>query len=97
MFDPRFVRHLNAWLYAQSVACMVQAGEPLLGRFRAGRALTGAARAVLAAGVAVLAERELRGEDVPGGNDNASGVAVVASLALSWRPSPSTRPAWSCC
>ncbi|MGZ5359431.1 MAG: M28 family peptidase [Solirubrobacterales bacterium] len=88
MFDPRFVRHLNTWLYAQSVACMVQAGEPLLGRFRAGRALTGAARAVLAAGVAVLAERELRGEDVPGGNDNASGVAVVASLALDLAAEP---------
>jgi hypothetical protein len=88
MFDPRFVAHLNAWLGVQSAACLVQAGEPVLGRFRAGRALAGAARAVLAAGAAVLVERELRGEDTPGGNDNASGVAVVASLALELAAEP---------
>jgi hypothetical protein len=88
MFDPRFAGHLDAWLYAQSIACMVQAGEPVLGRFGAGRLLAGAARAVLAAGAALLAERELRGEDVPGGNDNASGVAVVASLALELAAEP---------
>jgi acetylornithine deacetylase/succinyl-diaminopimelate desuccinylase-like protein len=31
--------------------------------------------------LALLAERELRGVDVPGANDNASGTAVVAQLA----------------
>jgi hypothetical protein len=36
---------------------------------------------VLAASLALLAERELLGEDVPGANDNASGSAVAAVLA----------------
>ena len=50
-------------------------------------------RAVLGAGAALLLERELRGEDVPGANDNASGVAVVAELAaeIAAEPLESTR------
>lgn len=88
MFDPRFTPHLETWLNLQSAACIVQAGEPLLSRARAGRAILAAARAVLAAGLALLAERELRGEDVPGANDNASGAAVVAELALELAASP---------
>ena len=57
-----------------------RAAEPLAGaaRRRAGP-LIGAARAVVAAGLALLAERELRGEDVPGANDNASGAAAVVA------------------
>jgi hypothetical protein len=85
MFDPRFVAHLTPWLKAQSAACLVAGAEPLLGSPRAGaagRALLAGARAVLAAGLAQVIERELRGEDTPGANDNASGVAVVAELAL---------------
>src|SRR4051794_41871837 len=31
--------------------------------------------------LALLAERELRGQEVPGANDNASGAAVAAQLA----------------
>lgn len=88
MFDPRFARHLNSWLLAQSAACMVQATEPLLGRFALSRRLIGAARALLAAGLGVLIERELRGEDVPGASDNASGVAVVSELGLELAASP---------
>lgn len=82
MFDPRFVRYLDGWIRAQSVAGLAQAaGEPLLGGSRRGRVALVAVRAVLAAGLALLAERELRGEDVPGANDNASGSAVAAVLA----------------
>ena len=88
MFDPRFVRHLNPWLLAQSAACLVQATEPLLGRVGLGRRLIGAARALLAVGLGVLIERELRGEDVPGASDNASGVAVVSELSLELAASP---------
>jgi hypothetical protein len=88
MFDPRLVKHLNVWLLAQSAACMVQATEPLLGRFTLGRRLIGAARTLLAAGLGVLIERELRGEDVPGASDNASGVAVVAELGLELAAAP---------
>ena len=88
MFDPRFVRFLNPWLTAQSIACLVQGGEPVLGRTRWGSRLTAASRALLAAGLALLIERELRGEDVPGANDNASGVAVVGELALELAADP---------
>ena len=88
LFHPRFVAHLNRWLLAQSAACITGAAEPLLGRFTAGRGLLAAARALLAAGLGLLVERELRGEDVPGASDNASGVAVVAELALELTASP---------
>lgn len=88
MFDPRFVRHLNPWLLAQSAACIAQATEPLLGGSRAGRRLLGAARALLAAGLGVLIEREVRGQDVPGASDNASGVAVVSELGLELAATP---------
>jgi hypothetical protein len=88
LFDPRFARHLQAWLSLQSLAVAVQAGELLLSRRRAGRAVLAASRALLAAGAALLAERELRGVDVPGANDNASGVALVAELATELAASP---------
>lgn len=88
LFHPSFVAYLNRWLLVQSAACIVQATEPLLSRSRAGRRLLAAARAVLVAGLGLLVERELRGEDVPGASDNASGVAVVAELALELASSP---------
>ncbi len=81
MFAPGVVEHLNRIIAAQSVAVMVGAGEPLLGRLRSGRKVLAAARVVIAAGVALLAERELRGVDVPGASDNATGAAIVAQLA----------------
>lgn len=88
LFDPRFVRHLNPWLLTQSAACAAQATEPLLARVRVGRRILAVARALLAAGLGLLVERELRGEDVPGASDNASGVAVAAELALELASSP---------
>ena len=52
-----------------------------------------AARALVATGLGLLAERELRGVDVPGANDNASGVGVAAQLAaeVAREPLESTR------
>jgi len=93
LFDPRLIAQLNPALTVFSLAVLTQGSEPLLGGFRAGRRLLAAARLLVAAGAALLAERELRGEDVPGANDNASGVAVVAELALELaaEPLPSTR------
>jgi hypothetical protein len=94
MFDPRFVSGLSAWISAQSLAGLAQAaGEPLAGGTRRGRAALAATRGVLLAGLALLAERELRGVDVPGANDNASGCAVVLTLAreLAARPLADTR------
>ncbi len=44
--------------------------------------------AVLASGLALLLEREIRGRDVPGANDNASGVAVATALAREFARTP---------
>lgn len=94
IFEPRFVGLMGRWITLNS-ALVAGAGlaEPLLGGGRRGRAALGAARAVLALGLGLLLERELRGVDVPGANDNASGCAVVACLAaeLSANPPESTR------
>jgi hypothetical protein len=81
MFDPRFVRWLTPWISVQTAGVVAQAAEPLLSSRSAGRTLVAGARAVVAAGLVLLAERELRGSDVPGANDNASGTAVCVELA----------------
>ena len=82
LFDPRFVRGLGAVIAAQSLAVLAAAaGEPLLGGGARGRRALAGVRALSAAGLALLAEREIRGVDVPGANDNASGCAVAATLA----------------
>ncbi len=94
IFDPRFVSMLGTWISLQSVAGLAQAvGEPLFGGTARGRRLLRGARAVLAAGLVLLIERELRGEDVPGANDNASGCAVASVLAaeIAAEPLASTR------
>lgn len=81
MFHPRFTPHLERVLTAFGLAFAVSGAEPLLSRWRPGRLATGAARALLASAGALLAERELRGVDVAGANDNASGAAATAVLA----------------
>ena len=88
MFDPRVTPHLGALLSAFGLAFAVCGAEPVLGRSRAGRRLTGAARALLGGAAALLAEREIRGVDVPGANDNASGAAVTAVLAAECAAAP---------
>jgi hypothetical protein len=82
MFHPRLVGWMGRWITLNSVLIAGSAiAEPLLGRSERGRAVLAAARGALAASLAILLERELRGVDVPGANDNASGCAVAASLA----------------
>lgn len=81
MFDRRFVRHLRSWLAAQTVAVLVQGLEPLVRRLRWLRRPVRMSRVLAAVGLALLVEREVRGEDVPGANDNASGTAVAMQLA----------------
>jgi hypothetical protein len=88
MFHPSLVRHLRRWITVQSLAVLIRAAAPMLERLRAGRALLAASTAVGAAGLALLAEREWRGEDVPGASDNASGSAVAAELAIEAAASP---------
>jgi acetylornithine deacetylase/succinyl-diaminopimelate desuccinylase-like protein len=93
MFHPALAPHLRHVLALVSAAVAVQAADPLLGRSAAGRAAVRVARGTLVGGLALLAERELRGEDVPGANDNASGVAVAAAatMAVASEPLESTR------
>jgi hypothetical protein len=93
LFHPRLVRWLTPWIAAQSGAVALQATEPMLRRVAPGRLLVAAARAVLAVGLGLLAERELRGSDTPGANDNASGTAVCVELArrIAADPLPRTR------
>jgi len=81
LFHPEVAPRLRALATASSIAVGAQALEPVLGRARAGAGAVGLARGFLAFGAALLLERELRGEDVPGANDNSSGVAVTAALA----------------
>lgn len=89
MFDPRLVRHLGSWITAQSLATIAQGMiEALLGGRAAGRRLAGMLRGVPAAGLGLLAERELRGVEVAGANDNASGAAVAATLAAELAAEP---------
>lgn len=91
MFDRRFLRILHPWIALQATAFAATAAAPLLRRVPGGRSVLGAAYGVLAAGFALLLERELRGVDVPGANDNASGVAAVATLAVELQAAPLQR------
>ena len=93
MFSRRFLPFLHAWIATQGAAFPVAIAGPVLRRARFGRRMASVAYGVLLAGLGLLIERELRGVDVPGANDNASGVAVVATLAgeLHADPLASTR------
>ena len=93
IFHPRALPWLHRVIGVQAAAMGVSAAAPLLERHRPGRLAVRGARAILVGVLALLAERELRGVDVPGANDNASGVATVATLAgeLADAPLTSTR------
>ncbi|MFN8151781.1 MAG: M28 family peptidase [Solirubrobacterales bacterium] len=93
MFDPRVVGWMNRWITLNSALVLAGLAEPLAGRSRILRRVLGISRAALTGSLGILAEREVRGVDVAGANDNASGVAVVATLAaeLAARPLASTR------
>ena len=83
LFHPSLNPHLRKLNAAMSAAVVLRA-------LRRAERLSGAA---LVCGLALLAEREFRGADVPGANDNASGVAVATALAreLSADPLLNTR------
>lgn len=82
LFHPRVAPRLRGLLTATAAALMAQGLEQVLSRSGAGRRVLVAARSLLAVGLGLLAERELRGQDVPGANDNASGAAVTAALVV---------------
>jgi Peptidase family M28 len=88
MFHRRFLPFLHAWIGTQAAAFGIAVAGPLLRRLPLGRRLIAGAYGVLLAGLGILIERELRGVDVPGANDNATGVAAVATLASELHPEP---------
>jgi len=81
LFDPRVGPALRRLFVGLSAGTAVLAAQPLLRRAGLGRVAVRGARALCVAGLALLAERELRGVDVPGANDNASGAGAVVELA----------------
>jgi hypothetical protein len=91
LFDRRFLPYLHAWIATQAAAFGITVAGPLLRRLRWGRRLIAAAYGVLLAGLGLLVERELRGADVPGANDNASGAAAAVTLALELHENPLDR------
>jgi hypothetical protein len=80
MFHPRVVPHLRTLFQAPVLSAAIVGADPVLRRLPGARALRAAAIAGLVFGLVLLAERELRGQDVPGANDNASGCGVAAQL-----------------
>lgn len=88
LFHAAVAPHLRRLAAASSVALAVQALEPILAGSRAGTGAVRLSRAFLALGAGLLLERELRGVDVPGANDNASGAAVTAALAAEVAAAP---------
>jgi Peptidase family M28 len=91
MFDGRFLPFLHPWIGTQAAAFGITVAGPVLHRKRWGRRILAVAYGVLLAGLGLLIERELRGVDVPGANDNASGVAAVAILAQELQGNPPER------
>ncbi len=94
IFDPRFVGLLGRWIALESaLVAGAAAVEPLARRSPTARRSLTLARTLLAAGLGLVVERELRGTDVAGANDNASGCAVAATLAaeVAAEPLESTR------
>lgn len=81
MFHPKVTPHLSGLVAAVGLGITAQGFEGLIGRSRLGRRITGAGRLLTFLGAAFTAERELRGVDVPGANDNASGVGACIALA----------------
>ena len=88
MFHPKVVPHLAKLLQIPAVSATVLAAGPLVLRAPGGRAAHSGALAGVAFALAMIAERELRGEDVPGASDNASGTAVAMQLAAECAASP---------
>lgn len=83
LFHPQVAPRLRALNLVLSAAAALRA-------LRLGDRITAPA---LLLGLGLLAEREFRGSDVPGANDNASGVGVATALAreLAQAPLSSTR------
>ncbi len=93
MFHPKVTPYLGKAVAAAGAAVMLQALSPVLRRIPLGKAVLVGSRALIVTGFGLVLEREIRGEDVPGANDNASGAAACLCLAslFSDQPLSSTR------
>ena len=91
MFHPRVTPRLGVLVEAAGLAVATNALAPLLSLHRAGRAVLSGARLLLVTALALLVERELRGVDVAGANDNASGVGACLALAGHFSENPPVR------
>ena len=80
LFHPALGPYLQPLFAAPAVATLALAAAPLVEHRCGGRLIARGLRLGLAATLALVLERELRGKDVPGANDNASGAATVVQL-----------------
>ena len=83
MFHPSVTPSLGKLVEATTAAVLVNAISTLLPGRRAVRSAGSLARAAICAAAAVVLHREVRGINVAGANDNASGVAASLCLARS--------------
>jgi hypothetical protein len=92
MFAARVAPHLPWLLRITGLSTLLVAARPLVRRLPGGTVLTTLGRFGLAFALAMLAQREALGKDVPGANDNASGCGVAAQLLAECarRPLPHT-------
>ncbi len=81
MFHPSVTPSLGKLVEATTAAVLVNALSTLLPGRRAVRSAGSLARAAIAAATAVVLHREVKGINVAGANDNASGVAASLCLA----------------
>jgi acetylornithine deacetylase/succinyl-diaminopimelate desuccinylase-like protein len=88
MFHPAVVIHLAKLLQIPAFSSTALAAGPVVRRLPGGHRLHSAALAGIAFSLAMVAERELRGTDVPGASDNASGAAVAMQLAAECAAAP---------
>lgn len=89
LFHPGLAPHLRKLIDLTMVAFLLRSAALIgAGRPTPLAGLSRVATPLLLAGLALLLERELRGVDVPGANDNASGVAVAATIAAELAASP---------
>jgi acetylornithine deacetylase/succinyl-diaminopimelate desuccinylase-like protein len=88
MFHPAVVPYLSKLLQIPVISALILAAGPAVLKLPGGRVIHSAALGGMAFSLAVTIERELRGEDVPGASDNASGAAVAMQLAAECAASP---------
>jgi acetylornithine deacetylase/succinyl-diaminopimelate desuccinylase-like protein len=91
IFHPRVIRHLSRLLQLPAASGALLAAGPLLRHLPGGKTLQIPGIAGMVTSLALLVERELRGQDVAGANDNASGAAVAAQLVAECAASPLER------